>query len=51
MNTIIGKRYITPELRVVVLSSEVITTSSPDNFHNQYRPGDGLAPERRNIWN
>ena len=43
--------YISPRLSKLVLQNDVIATSTPDNIHNQYKPGEGLAPGRKSIWN
>ena len=34
-----------------MLRSDIIATSGPDGVYNQYKPGEGLAPERIKIWN
>jgi len=42
--------YISPALRVVMQGQDVVTSSIPNNYHNEYKPGEGLAPERQVIW-
>ncbi len=42
--------YISPALRMLMVQHDIVTTSTPDSFHNQYREGEGLAPEKRTIW-
>lgn len=42
--------YTSPSLNVVNMPEDMIQTSTPSGIHNQYKPGEGLAPERGNIW-
>lgn len=42
--------YISPALRVLMMQPDVVATSTPDEFHNEVKPGNGLAPGRRSIW-
>gem|GEM_PF-2544020 len=42
--------YTVPEIRVVRMMQDVVCTSGPDQIHNVYQPGEGLAPERNKIW-
>lgn len=44
------KAYYTPVLNMLVLEHDILTTSDPTGINNVYKPGNGLAPERRNIW-
>ena len=41
--------YISPALRVIMEAQDIVTGSTPDGFHNEVKPGEGLAPGR-NIW-
>lgn len=43
--------YIEPEIRVVRMAQDVVCTSVPGGVHNEYKAGEGLAPERKGIWN
>ncbi len=44
--------YISPQLSKVMMEGrDILTTSTPDGVHNEYKPGEGLAPERQRIWN
>ena len=42
--------YITPEMKVVRVREDIVCTSMPTAIHNEYKEGDGLAPEKRTIW-
>ncbi len=44
------KSYLSPVLTVMNVRPDVLTTSSPDGFYNQYQAGEGLSPNRQNIW-
>ena len=45
-----GMTYITPEMKVVRVREDIVCTSLPTTIHNEYKEGDGLAPEKRTIW-
>ena len=44
------KIYMEPAMRVVRTDSNIIATSIPSGINNEYKPGEGLAPENRSIW-
>ena len=44
------KAYTSPSLRVVTLTSDIIITSGANTIHNKYTTADGLAPQRRGIF-
>ena len=43
--------YTDPEMRVIRVREDIVCTSMPDGVHNEYQPGEGLAPQRNSIWN
>ena len=48
--TMTTKAYTSPSLRVMTFTSDIIVTSGANTIYNKYTTADGLAPQRRGIF-
>lgn len=44
-----AKKYISPEMKVVMVSNDIIATSNGDTMHNRMTEDQQLAPGR-GLW-